>query len=116
MSDKIESGAEERQPPFDPMQSIAPGPDTPQEPDAAVAIDARPHRRRNRMFIEEAELTLGPFAPDGTTTATFNERTIPVEKGIPGEHVRATVTTLKGRKGWTRATVTNVLEASPHRI
>lgn len=68
------------------------------------------------MVTEEAELTLGPFAPDGTTTAEYDGRTIPVEKGLPGEHVRATVTTLKGRKGWTRATVTDVLQAAANRV
>lgn len=68
------------------------------------------------MIHEEAELTLGPFAPDGTTTAIFGEREIPVEKGIPGERVTAAITTLKGRRGWTRATVMDVIEASPDRI
>src|SRR4051794_29596440 len=116
MSDDVESGAEELQS-SDPMQSLAPGPGAPREPEAPAAVVAHPpRRRRDRMVTEEAELTLGPFAPDGTTTAEFAGRTIPVEKGIPGERVRATVTTLKGRKGWTRATVTDVLEAAPERV
>ncbi len=102
----------------EPMGRGAPGPDAPQEPDAPANASPRPQRRRkDRMMREEAELTLGPsFAPDGTTTARFGERDIPVEKGIPGERVRAAVTTLKGRRGWTRATVTEVLEPSPHRV
>lgn len=68
------------------------------------------------MSHDEAELTLGPFTPDGVTAAQYGGRVIPVEKGIPGERVRAAITTLKGRKGWTRATVTDVIEASPDRI
>jgi 23S rRNA (uracil1939-C5)-methyltransferase len=123
MRDEVTPGAQETQHSSCPegtrstQHSLGvPGPDAPHEPDAPLAIEARPHRRRNRMVTEEAELTLGPFAPDGTSTAAFAGRTIPVEKGIPGERVRATVTTLKGRKGWTRATVTEELEASPDRI
>jgi 23S rRNA (uracil1939-C5)-methyltransferase len=99
--------------PFDPT---APGPDVPQEPDIAAPGARPPRRRRDRMIHEEAELTLGDFTPAGVTTARHGERTIPVEKGIPGERVRAAITTLKGRKGWTRATVTDVLDASPDRI
>lgn len=99
--------------PFDPT---APGSDAPQEPDAAAPSDRPPRRRRDRMIYEEAELTLGDFTPAGVTTARHGEHAIPVEKGIPGEHVRAAITTLKGRKGWTRATVTDVLAASPERI
>jgi tRNA/tmRNA/rRNA uracil-C5-methylase (TrmA/RlmC/RlmD family) len=87
-----------------------------QEPDVAVPGERPPRRRRDRMIHEEAELTLGAFTPVGVTTAQHGERIIPVEKGIAGERVRAAITTLKGRKGWTRATVTGVLEASPERI
>lgn len=102
----------------EPMERGASGPDAPQEPDAPMRVVPQPHRRRtDRMVCEEVALTLGPsFAPDGTTTARFGEREIPVEKGIPGERVRAAVTTLTGRRGWTRATVTEVLEPSPHRV
>ncbi|MGI8856634.1 MAG: class I SAM-dependent RNA methyltransferase [Thermomicrobiales bacterium] len=99
--------------PFDPT---APGQDAPQEPDVAAPVVPPPRRRRDRMIHAEAELTLGDFTPTGVTMATYGERTIPVEKGIPGERVHAAITTLKGRKGWTRATVTQVLDASPDRI
>ncbi len=85
----------------------------PQEPDAPVR---RPRRRRERMVYEEATLRLGDFTPDGVTPAHYGERIIPVEKGLPGEEVHAAITTLKGRKGWTHATVTEVVVASPDRI
>lgn len=98
---------------FDPT---APGSAAPIEPDAPAITRARPRRRRDRMIYAEAELTLGPHTPDGETMAQFGARVIPVEKGIPGERVRAAVTTLKGRKGWTRATVTDVIARSPDRI
>lgn len=88
----------------------------PQEPDAPAPTGRRPRRRRDRMIHEEAELSLGAFTPAGVTTAEHGERTIPVEKGIPGEYVRAAITTLKGRKGWTRASATEVIVASPYRI
>src|SRR4051812_46444914 len=88
----------------------------PQEPDSPMPGDSHPRRRRDRMIHEEAELALGPFTPAGVTTALYGDRIIPVEKGIPGERVHAAITTLKGRKGWTRATVTEVLAASPDRI
>lgn len=101
----------------EPMERAAPGPGAPQEPDAPVEASLRPPRRRKeRMVRAEAALTLGPFAPDGTATARYEEREIPVEKGIPGERVRAAVTTLTGRRGWTRATVTEVVEPSPQRV
>ncbi|MCA1669010.1 MAG: hypothetical protein LC793_16775, partial [Thermomicrobia bacterium] len=91
----------------------APGPEMPHEPDAPA-----PQRsgRRERMVYDEADVTLGAFIPAGVTTAPYYERTIPVEKGIPGERVHVAITTLKGRKGWTRATVTDVIEGSPQRI
>jgi 23S rRNA (uracil-5-)-methyltransferase RumA len=88
----------------------------PQEPDAPMPSGSPARRRRDRMVHGGAELTLGPFTPAGVTTAQYGERIIPVEKGIPGEQVHAAITTLKGRKGWTRATVTDVLDASPDRI
>jgi 23S rRNA (uracil1939-C5)-methyltransferase len=68
------------------------------------------------MVHAEADVTLGAFTPAGVTTAHYGEQTIPVEKGISGERAHVAITTLKGRKGWTRATVTDVVEASPHRI
>jgi len=98
------------------IDPTAPGPDTPQEPDAPAPPSARSGRRRERMIYDEAEVDLGPFTPAGVTMARYDERVIPVEKGIPGERARVAITTLKGRKGWTRATVTAVVEASPHRI
>jgi 23S rRNA (uracil1939-C5)-methyltransferase len=96
-----------------PVDPTAPGPDT-QEPDAPSI--RKPRRRKDRMIHEEANFHLGDVTPDGTTTAVHHDRTIPVERGIPGEDVHATITTLKGRKGWTRATVTDVIAASPHRV
>jgi len=98
----------------DPFDPTAPGPDMPQEPDVPAPRGSR--RRRERMLYAEADLDLGAFTPAGVTTARYGEQTIPVEKGIPGERVHAAVTTLKGRKGWTRATVTAVIAASSHRI
>lgn len=99
----------------------APGPGPMQEPDApetTVPADTggSPRRRKERMTHAETTMRLGPFAPDGTTTADHEGQPVPVERGIPGEMVRATVTTLRGRKGWTRATVTEILEAAPERI
>lgn len=103
------------------MSALADRPDDPtvpgpgaQEPDAPLAPP--PPRRRDKMTEEMAELLLGPFTPEGVTTAQHGERTVPVEKGIPGERVEARVLTLRGRKGWTRATVTDVREASPSRV
>ncbi|MHB8645507.1 MAG: 23S rRNA (uracil(1939)-C(5))-methyltransferase RlmD [Thermomicrobiales bacterium] len=90
------------------------GPEIPQEPD--VPISQRSRRRRERMIHAEADLDLNAFTLAGVTTARYGERVIPVEKGLPGERVHAAITTLKGRKGWTRATVTAVIAASPHRI
>ncbi|GEM_PF-180572 len=75
-----------------------------------------PRRRRERMVHAEADVDLGAFTSAGVTTARYGEWIIPVEKGIPGERARVAITTLKGRKGWTRATVTEVIAASPHRI
>lgn len=98
----------------DPLNLIAPRPETPHEPDAPTPRGSR--RRRERMLHTEADVDLGALMPSGETTARFGERTIPVEKGIPGERAHVVVTTRKGRKGWTRATVTTVLAASPHRI
>jgi len=98
----------------DPFDPTAPGPEVPQEPD--VPAPRGSHRRRERMRYAEAELDLGAFTPAGVTTAQYGEQTISVEKGIPGERVHAAITTLKGRKGWTRATVTAVIAASSHRI
>lgn len=97
----------------DPMDPTAPGPETPKEPDAPAT---RGPRRRERMVYAEAEVDLGAFTSAGVTTAQYGERIIPVEKGIPGERAHVAITTLKGRKGWTRATVTKVIEASPQRI
>jgi len=96
------------------LDPTAPGPDMPQEPD--VPAPRGPRRRRERMLYAEAELDLGAFTPAGVTTAQYGEQTIPVEKGIPGERVHVAITTLKGRKGWTRATVTEAIAASSHRI
>jgi len=96
------------------LDPTAPGPDMPQEPD--VPAPRGPRRRRERMLYAEAELDLGAFTPAGVTTARYGEQTIPVEKGIPGERVHVAITTLKGRKGWTRATVTEAIAASSHRI
>jgi len=101
-------------PDFDAGDSTAPGPETPQEPDAPEPRAPRPGRQR--MSFTEAELLLGPFMPTGATAASYEGRTIPVERGIPGETARVTVTTLKGRKGWTRGAVTEVIEAAPERI
>lgn len=94
--------------------STAPGPEMPQEPDAPEPRAPRPGRQR--MSFAEAELLLGPFMPTGATAANYEGRVIPVERGIPGETARVTVTTLKGRKGWTRGAVTEVIEAMPERI
>jgi 23S rRNA (uracil1939-C5)-methyltransferase len=96
------------------LDLTAPGPETPHEPDAPQP--RRPRRRRERMVSAEADVDLGAFTPAGTTTARYEDRIIPVEKGIPGERAHVAITTLKGRKGWTRATVTDVLNASPERI
>ena len=96
------------------LDPTAPGPDMPQEPD--VPAPRGPRRRRERMLYAEAEHDLGAFTPAGVTTAQYGEQTIPVEKGIPGERVHVAITTLKGRKGWTRATVTEAIAASSHRI
>ncbi|MDQ2786344.1 MAG: methyltransferase domain-containing protein [Chloroflexota bacterium] len=97
----------------DSLDPTAPGPEMPQEPEAPAP---RGSRRRERMVYAEADLDLGAFTPAGVTTGQYGEQTIPVEKGIPGERVHVAITTLKGRKGWTRATVTEVIEASSHRI
>ncbi len=98
----------------DSLDRTALGPDMPQEPDLPAPRGSR--RRRERMVYAEAELALGAFTPAGVTTARYGEQTIPVEKGIPGERVHVAITTLKGRKGWTRATVTDVITASSQRI
>ncbi len=101
--------------PKETLDPTAPGPDTPREPDAPTP--QTPHRRRReRMVYAEADVDLGAFTPAGVTTARYGEQTIPVEKGLPGERAHVAITTLKGRKGWTRATVTAVIEGSPHRI
>ncbi len=86
---------------FDDLDTTAPGPDAPQEPDTPE----QPARRRpkQRMTFVETELRLGPFLPNGATEAEHDGQRIPVERGIASELVQATVTTLKGRKGWTRA-------------
>ncbi len=81
-----------------------------------MPVPRGPRRRRERMVYAEADVDLGAFLPEGVTTARYGEQVIPVEKGIPGERVHVAITTLKGRKGWTRATVTDVIMASPHRI
>ncbi len=96
------------------LDPTTPGSDMPQEPDAPAPRGSR--RRRERMLYAEAELDLGAFTPAGVTTARYGEQTIPVEKGIPGERVHVAMTTLKGRKGWTRATVTEVIAGSSRRI
>lgn len=97
------------------LDRTVPGPDLPREPDAPTS-QGRHRRRRERMVYVEADVDLGPFTPAGVTTARYDERIIPVEKGIPGERAHVAITTLKGRKGWTRATVTDVIAASPQRI
>ncbi len=96
----------------------APGPGPMQEPDAPenAAVHREPRQRKERMTHAEATLRLGPFSPDGTTPADHEGKPVPVERGIPGELVEATVTTLRGRKGWTRAMATAVVEAAPERI
>ncbi len=68
------------------------------------------------MIYAEADVDLGAVTPAGVTTAHYDAQVIPVEKGIPGERAHVAITTLKGRKGWTRATVTEVIAASPHRV
>lgn len=100
--------------PFDDLDTTAPGPDTPQEPDAPE--QPAPRRPKQRMTFAETALRLGPFTPGGATEAEYEGQRIPVERGIPGELVQATVTTLKGRKGWTRGVATAVIEAAPERI
>src|SRR5438309_11960975 len=108
MSNLFAGDRTEESQPFDPMEATAPGPDAPHEPDAPVRAGRR-RRRRHTLITESAELALGPFAPDGTTPAEYNGRTIPVEKGIAGERADATVLTLTGRNGWTRGSVHEVL-------
>jgi 23S rRNA (uracil1939-C5)-methyltransferase len=115
MSNQFADDRTEESQPSDPMEAPAPGPDVPHEPAAPVRAGRR-RRRRHTLISETAELALGPFAPDGTTPADYNGRTIPVEKGIAGERAHATVLTLTGRNGWTRGSVTEVLEASADRV
>ncbi len=105
---------------FDRIDPTVPGtlrePDAPAPTPAAVDAPRTPRVHKNRITEEVAELALGAWTPEGVTTALHDDRIVPVEKGIPGERVVATISTLRGRKGWTRATVTDVVEASPERI
>ena len=110
----VREGSEVRFDTRDAIDPTVPGPNTPQEPDAPAPRG--PRRRRERMVYAEADVDLGALTPAGVTTARYGEQVIPVEKGIPGERVHAAITTLKGRKGWTRATATEIITASPHRI
>lgn len=61
---------------------------------------------------ESVTLLLGAFDEHGTTRARFNDRSVEVEHGIPGETVEATIT---GRARL-RGHIVEVIEPSPDRI
>ena len=66
---------------------------------------------------ELAELVLGDIAPSGDTTAEFEDGTIEVFGGIPGERVVARVHRYHKRKRQiVAAAVVTVISASPHRV
>ena len=66
---------------------------------------------------ELVELVLGDIGPSGDTTAEFEEGTIEVFGGIPGERVVARVHRYrKRRRQIVAAAVVRVISASPHRV
>ena len=66
---------------------------------------------------ELVELVLGDIAPSGDTTAEFEDGTIEVFGGIPGERVVARVHRHQKRKRKiVAAAVVTVISASPHRV
>ena len=66
---------------------------------------------------ELVELVLGDIGPSGDTTAEFEEGTIEVFGGIPGERVVARIHRYrKRRRQIVAAAVARVISASPHRV
>ncbi len=66
---------------------------------------------------EMAELVLGELAPSGDATAEFEDGRIEVFGGIPGERVVARIHRYRKRKRpMVAAMVTDVLDASEHRV
>lgn len=61
-------------------------------------------------------LRLGPIAHGGHVVARVDSRVIFVRHGLPGELVRVTLTDAEPGASFFRADVTEVLEASPHRV
>lgn len=64
----------------------------------------------------ELELTLGDVAHGGFTVARHEGRVVFVRHGAPGERVRVAVTEPGEKDRFWRADVTEVLEASEHRV
>lgn len=69
-------------------------------------------RRRAPGPPVEVELHLGDWGPKGAVLAEQEGRTVPIDRGIPGERVLALVHRHRHRRG----VVTEVLEESPARI
>ncbi|GEE02628.1 23S rRNA methyltransferase [Gordonia spumicola] len=65
--------------------------------------------------MTELELEVTGYANGGSGIARSNGRVVFVEGGLPGERVRAAVTD-DSRASYAKATVVDVLDASPHRI
>jgi 23S rRNA (uracil1939-C5)-methyltransferase len=66
---------------------------------------------------ELVELVLGPIAPSGDTTADFEDGTIEVFGGIPGERALVRIHRYRKRKRqMVAAMVKDLLDASPHRV
>jgi 23S rRNA (uracil1939-C5)-methyltransferase len=70
-------------------------------------------RRKGAKPPIDVELVLGEWGAKGAVDAEYNNRVIPIDRGIPGETVVATID--RRRRQW-RGVVQEITEPSPHRI
>jgi tRNA/tmRNA/rRNA uracil-C5-methylase (TrmA/RlmC/RlmD family) len=86
-------------------------------------VSARPVRhaplptgKGGSLAGEELELEVGPVAHGGSCVARHDGRVVFVRHALPGERVRAVVTSGRERDRFLRADVAEVLAASPDRV